>query len=505
MRQQGHHEGGARDRGRDARAGGTRQGHLQRQRLQRLPHLRTGLGDREDRARPRQARVLRERCEPTPAEVHARIDRQSERVRREGLPERRHAVVQAAPRERRQRARRLLDEAARLTVQLPSDFPRDVAAIACDLDRTLIAEDAVLRPRTRDAIARVRATGAHVVLVTGRMFQAVRPYALEAGIDDPVICYQGAVVADPRTGTWLRHVPIALPLAREAIEALHAEGFGMNCYVDDELYVAEITPEARQYADFQHIELHAVGDLLEWLRVPPTKLVVIGEPIVLDGLEGVRHRGRKRARTRQGGRAIRLSLGRRRGRRAGARGIPRLPRMIDLRLARANPDIFREALARKGAAERFDELLAADRTWAEATQRRDEARAEQKRLGKPSSPEDIERARAFKQELQQLDDALAEAERERKRLWDAVPNPPHPTAPDGDSDDDAELVRTWGSPPELPFTPRDHVELSEGGIELERAARTSGSRFVYRIGDVALVELALYRFALDRLVSRGFV
>jgi seryl-tRNA synthetase len=179
--------------------------------------------------------------------------------------------------------------------------------------------------------------------------------------------------------------------------------------------------------------------------------------------------------------------------------------MIDLRLARANPDIFREALARKGAAERFDELLAADRTWAEATQRRDEARAEQKRLGKPSSPEDIERARAFKQELQQLDDALAEAERERKRLWDAVPNPPHPTAPDGDSDDDAELVRTWGSPPELPFTPRDHVELSEGGIELERAARTSGSRFVYRIGDVALVELALYRFALDRLVSRGFV
>jgi Cof subfamily protein (haloacid dehalogenase superfamily) len=117
------------------------------------------------------------------------------------------------------------------------------------------------------------------------MFQAVRPYALEAGIDDPVICYQGAVVADPRTGTWLRHVPIALPLAREAIEALHAEGFGMNCYVDDELYVAEITPEARQYADFQHIELHAVGDLLEWLGVPPTKLVVIGEPIVLDGLE----------------------------------------------------------------------------------------------------------------------------------------------------------------------------------------------------------------------------
>jgi len=143
----------------------------------------------------------------------------------------------------------------------------------------------ILRQRTRDAIARMRATGAHVILVTGRMFRAARPYALQAGLDEPVVCYQGAVVAEPQSGKWLRHVPIPLDLAREAIRALHDEGFGMNCYVDDELYVAEITPEARQYADFQDIELHAVGDILSWLREPPTKLVVIDEPIVLDGLE----------------------------------------------------------------------------------------------------------------------------------------------------------------------------------------------------------------------------
>jgi Cof subfamily protein (haloacid dehalogenase superfamily) len=160
-----------------------------------------------------------------------------------------------------------------------------VDAIACDLDRTLIGEDAKLRPRTREAIARMRGAGTRVILVTGRMFQAVRPYALEAGLDDPVICYQGAVVAEPQSGTWLRHVPIPLDLAREAIRALHDEGFGMNCYVDDELYVAEVTQGARQYADFQHIELHVVGDLLEWLSRPPTKLVVIDDPVVLDRLE----------------------------------------------------------------------------------------------------------------------------------------------------------------------------------------------------------------------------
>ena len=143
----------------------------------------------------------------------------------------------------------------------------------------------MLRPRTRAALTATRAAGIHVVLVTGRMFQSVRPYALEAGLDDPVVCYQGAVVAEPVTGKWLRHVPIPLELARETIAALQGEGFGLNCYVDDELYVASVTPGARRYADFQHLELHVVGDLLDWLDRPPTKLVVIDEPEVLDGLK----------------------------------------------------------------------------------------------------------------------------------------------------------------------------------------------------------------------------
>ncbi len=143
----------------------------------------------------------------------------------------------------------------------------------------------VLRPRTRAAITAACTAGIHVVLVTGRMFQSVRRYALEAGIDDPVVCYQGAVVAEPISGRWLRHIPIPLELAREAIAALNEEGFGLNCYVDDELYVAEVTEAAKRYADFQHIELHPVGDLLDWLDRPPTKLVVIDDPKVLDDLK----------------------------------------------------------------------------------------------------------------------------------------------------------------------------------------------------------------------------
>jgi Cof subfamily protein (haloacid dehalogenase superfamily) len=124
-----------------------------------------------------------------------------------------------------------------------------------------------------------------VVIATGRMFRAVRPYLDEAGLEAPVVCYQGAAVVDPTSGEFLRHVPIPVDLAREAISAVAAEGYHVNCYVDDELYVAELTPEAHAYADWQRIEIHPVGDLVAWLDRPPTKLVSVGEPKALDGLE----------------------------------------------------------------------------------------------------------------------------------------------------------------------------------------------------------------------------
>ena len=153
----------------------------------------------------------------------------------------------------------------------------------------------MLRPHTREAIARVRARGVHVIVVTGRMFRAVRPYLEQASLDDPVICYQGAVVADPVTGEFLRHVPIPRAVALEAIDAVVVAGFHVNCYVDDELYVAEVTPEARAYADFQGLEIHTVGPLHDWLHDDPTKLVAVGDPTALDSLEAElkpRFRGR---------------------------------------------------------------------------------------------------------------------------------------------------------------------------------------------------------------------
>src|SRR4051794_39522490 len=180
--------------------------------------------------------------------------------------------------------------------------------------------------------------------------------------------------------------------------------------------------------------------------------------------------------------------------------------MIDLRAARSDPDGYRAALARKGGAGIFDELLAADERWRALQQRVDDLRARTKLKGKPT-PEQLEELTAIKEQLQPLEAELDVARERVQQLLDRVPNPPADDTPDGDRDEDAEEIRTWGEPPTFDFEPKDHLELSapHGWIDVERGAKVSGSRFVYRVGDVALLETALYRWALARIVAKGHV
>ncbi len=180
--------------------------------------------------------------------------------------------------------------------------------------------------------------------------------------------------------------------------------------------------------------------------------------------------------------------------------------MIDIRAARNDPDGFRTALERKGAADAFDELMAVDTQWREMETRVTDLRAKTKLKGKPS-PEQLEELALVKEELKAVEVEHAAVEGRRRELLTLLPNPPADDTPDGFTDDDAEVVREVGKPPAHAFTPRDHLELAHahGWIDAERAARISGSRFVYRVGDMALLELALYRHALDRLVAKGFV
>jgi seryl-tRNA synthetase len=174
--------------------------------------------------------------------------------------------------------------------------------------------------------------------------------------------------------------------------------------------------------------------------------------------------------------------------------------MIDLKAARAEPDRWRAALARKGAADAFDALLAADERWRALIPKVDELRGQTKLKGKPT-PEELEALRPVKAALKEAEEELAAAEAARDAALELVPNPPHDSAPDGDAEDDAEELRRVGEPPSL-AEPREHTEI--GRFDMERAARVSGARFGYVMGDSARVAMALYQFALDHLAQAGF-
>jgi seryl-tRNA synthetase len=175
--------------------------------------------------------------------------------------------------------------------------------------------------------------------------------------------------------------------------------------------------------------------------------------------------------------------------------------VIDLRAARSDAGRWRAALARKGAADAFDNLLEADERWRSLIPQVDELRTRTNLKGKPT-PEELEQVKGIKEDLRRLEDDLARAEAERDRLGLLVPNPPDDSVPEGRTEDDVLEIRRVGEPPALSDA-KEHTEI--GRFDMERAARIAGSRFGYWIGDAALLALALYRLALDRLVAKGFV
>ncbi len=189
--------------------------------------------------------------------------------------------------------------------------------------------------------------------------------------------------------------------------------------------------------------------------------------------------------------------------------------MLDLKRIREDPEAARAALARRGAAEQLDVLLRLDERrrlllpevegGRERQNKASKTIAEAKREGRDASDE-ISEMQELSAEIKRMEGELAEIERERDELALALPNLPEPEVPEGETDEDAVVLREVGERPSFDFPIRDHVELGaeHGTIDIERAARVSGSRFAYLLGDLVLVELALVRFALAVAGEQGF-
>jgi seryl-tRNA synthetase len=179
--------------------------------------------------------------------------------------------------------------------------------------------------------------------------------------------------------------------------------------------------------------------------------------------------------------------------------------MIDIRDLRKDPGGYAAKLARKGAGDLVRELLDVDAAWRTMTNTVESLRSRQKSSARPG-PEQLAALQRNKEELQETELALAKLEWRRQELLDRVPNPPADDVPSG-GEDDFEVLREVGRKPSFAFTPRDHLDLAQahGWIDVGRGTKVAGSRFVYRVGDLALLELALYRHALARVAAKGHI
>ena len=187
--------------------------------------------------------------------------------------------------------------------------------------------------------------------------------------------------------------------------------------------------------------------------------------------------------------------------------------MLDIKAIREDPEPFRKGLARRNLADAVDALLAADERRRALIGSVEALRTAQnqasKAIGGAQGDEKqrlIDEVSKVSAELKAQEPELEAAEAALTELLAKTPNIPHESSPDGFTDEDALEVRRHGEPPTFDFEPRDHVALGEllGVLDIERAVRTSGSRFVYLLGDIVLLQFALVRHALDVLIARGF-
>jgi len=188
--------------------------------------------------------------------------------------------------------------------------------------------------------------------------------------------------------------------------------------------------------------------------------------------------------------------------------------MLDLKFIRTNAERVKEGARKKRVECDVDGLLALDDERRALSPRVDQLRNRQKSGGKEmakASPE--QRAaiqaeqKALKEELRGLEARLAELEKGIAALQVLVPNVPAEAVPEGKTDaDNVELERV-GTPRAFDFAPRDHIELGErqGWLDVEAGARLAGSRNYVLLGDLALLEDAVLRLAMDHMLAKGFV
>jgi seryl-tRNA synthetase len=187
--------------------------------------------------------------------------------------------------------------------------------------------------------------------------------------------------------------------------------------------------------------------------------------------------------------------------------------MLDIAFIRNNPEVVKEGVRKKRMKVDIDEILSIDNDIRFLKTEVETLRADRNRISKdvsradgPQRDELISQIRFIKENLTDKEPKLKDLEERFEQLMLFVPNPPAPEVPEGDSDEDNVVLREVGKPPTFDFVPKDHLELAESLdiVDMPRAVKFAGARMYFLKNEGALLEFALFKFALDHLFSKGF-
>jgi seryl-tRNA synthetase len=185
--------------------------------------------------------------------------------------------------------------------------------------------------------------------------------------------------------------------------------------------------------------------------------------------------------------------------------------MLDIKLIRENPEIVRKSLERRKSDFPLDRLIGMDKKWRDNLQQMEKLKAQRNKvsleIAKKRDEAKIKEMKKVNEDIKKLETEVGKLESEEREMLLSIPNILHESVPDGAGEQDNVEVRKWGKAEKPDFKLKDHVDaaIALDLLDLERAAKVSGARFYYLKNDLVRLDYALMMFALDHLVSKGYV
>ncbi|MEH2065534.1 MAG: Cof-type HAD-IIB family hydrolase [Nostoc sp.] len=168
---------------------------------------------------------------------------------------------------------------------------KDIKLLVLDIDGTIAGESNTLNPAVKQAIFAAQARGIQVAIATGRMYGSALRFHQDIGSTLPLMAYQGAWIQDPITQKIHRHWVVSREIAHKLLDYFEQPELrsllSVHFYINDQLYVRELTRETQIYAERSGVIPIPVGDLRQVLTNEPTKILALCDDTdVIDKLLG---------------------------------------------------------------------------------------------------------------------------------------------------------------------------------------------------------------------------